>query len=189
MTSVLPDRKPAKDDRPSVTWHNIDKLMVPVPRPPVAQHPKLDAWRRRVAPMDYAFQPIVNVHTGVCFGFEALLRNFEASAFVSCRQFFDRVEADNMLFDVNLLLWEKAIQKFTRTTFDLGVKVFFNLDNRMFTGVDAIAEKHEEIALASGPRLIWICCGRSTSAFRPSPTANAGARGSMKLGCSRTRKT
>ncbi len=32
------------------------------------------SWKEIIATLDFAFQPIVNAHTGTCIGFEALLR-------------------------------------------------------------------------------------------------------------------
>ena len=38
-------------------------------------------WLDRISKVDFAFQPIVNVHTGVCYGYEALLRNYKEAGF------------------------------------------------------------------------------------------------------------
>ena len=35
-----------------------------------------ETWLSRIFNIvDYAFQPIVNIHSGICYGYEALLRN------------------------------------------------------------------------------------------------------------------
>jgi len=31
-----------------------------------------ERWSRIVSSLDYAFQPIVSIHTGICLGYEAL---------------------------------------------------------------------------------------------------------------------
>ena len=43
--------------------------------------------------LDIAFQPIVDIHSGRVFGFEALLRNVAATGFTSPVEFFDPMES------------------------------------------------------------------------------------------------
>ena len=50
---------------------------------------KDDEWINRLAKVDHAFQPVVNIHTGNTFGFEALLRCHSAAGFSSIDQLFD----------------------------------------------------------------------------------------------------
>lgn len=94
------------------------------------QHLDHSIWPARLARIDYAFQPIVNIHTGVCYGCEALLRNWEGAGIPSISRFFDQAYADGVLYSVDLALREKAIQKFARLEWKHQVKLFFNLDNR-----------------------------------------------------------
>ncbi|HDS16146.1 MAG TPA: EAL domain-containing protein [Proteobacteria bacterium] len=92
---------------------------------------KLDGkWQRAVSQIDYACQPIVNIYTGYCFGFEALLRNFEKAGFGSIQDFFDTAYNDDCLAEVDLLLREKALEKFAKIPFHQKIKIFYNLDNR-----------------------------------------------------------
>jgi len=56
-----------------------------------------EIWLSRIAQIDYAFQPIVNIHSGVCYGYEALLRNYEAAGFSSILDFFDAAYDDQFL--------------------------------------------------------------------------------------------
>ncbi|MBN2706792.1 MAG: GGDEF domain-containing protein [Deltaproteobacteria bacterium] len=92
---------------------------------------KLDRkWQRAVSQIDYACQPIVNIYTGYCFGFEALLRNFEKAGFGSIQAFFDTAYNDDCLAEVDLLLREKALAKFAQIPFHQKIKIFYNLDNR-----------------------------------------------------------
>lgn len=44
---------------------------------------RLRNWKQIVEKVDFAFQPIVNPHTGHIFGYEALLRRWEDSGFDS----------------------------------------------------------------------------------------------------------
>ncbi|MBF0201465.1 MAG: EAL domain-containing protein, partial [Desulfamplus sp.] len=51
----------------------------------------------RIEKIDYAFQPIVNIHTGNVFGFEALLRKHEEAGFFSIDDLFNQALEDNVL--------------------------------------------------------------------------------------------
>ncbi len=93
-------------------------------------------WPARLSRIDYAFQPIVNIHTGVCYGCEALLRNWEDTGIHSISRFFDQAYAEGALYGVDLALREKAIQKFARLEWKHRVKLFFNLDNRALDSED-----------------------------------------------------
>src|SRR5271154_4722197 len=94
-------------------------------------------WERRLAQLDHAFQPIVNVHTGLCYGYEALLRGTETAGFESIQAVFDTAHTDDVLPQVESLLWARAIEKFATLAHHRNVKLFCNADNR---GVIAHAE-------------------------------------------------
>jgi diguanylate cyclase (GGDEF)-like protein len=95
-----------------------------------------ESWLSRIFHIDYAFQPIVNIHSGICYGYEALLRNHEAAGFSSIADFFDAAYSDHVLYSVDLYLREKAISKFTQLEWKHQVKLFFNLDNRVLNSTD-----------------------------------------------------
>ncbi len=77
--------------------------------------------------MDYAFQPIVSIYWGVCLGYEALLRGWEAAGFASIQDVFDAAFAGQNLFHVELALREKAVRKFTEIRHRRKTKLFFNI--------------------------------------------------------------
>ncbi len=95
-----------------------------------------EIWLSRIAHIDYAFQPIVNIHSGVCYGYEALLRNYEAAGFSSIFELFDTAYHDHVLHAIDLQLREKAITKFSQLEWKNKVKLFFNLDNRVLNSAD-----------------------------------------------------
>lgn len=90
-----------------------------------------EQWARTVSSLDYAFQPIVSIHTGLCLGYEALLRNWNNGGFSGIQEVFDGAYEDGMLFQVELWLREKAIKKFTAIKGHHNMKLFFNIDNRV----------------------------------------------------------
>ncbi len=83
-------------------------------------------WDGRIAELDCAFQAIVNVHTGRCFGCEVLLRGAPVEEFGSIAALLDAGHAEGRLADVELAVRRAAARK--AGTCDL--TMFFNLDFR-----------------------------------------------------------
>lgn len=111
-------------------------------------------WQKCIPRLDYAFQPVVNIHSGVCFGYEALVRGVDAAGFASIADFFDQAHADRVLPMLHRSLLQKAIAKFSRIPWHEQVCLFYNLDNRLFNSddyeIDAIAEALETDGFARG---------------------------------------
>lgn len=98
-------------------------------------------WLRAIETIDFAFQPIVNIHTGACYGYEALLRNhMEATTILgveaSIGAIFDSAYLSGVLHQVDLALREKAVKKFAKIGWHRRMKLFFNLDNRVLSSSD-----------------------------------------------------
>ncbi len=92
-----------------------------------------EKWRAIVfGIIDYAFEPIVNIHTGATFGYEALMRNHQAAGFEMPYEFFESAYNEGVLYQVELMLRERAIEKFCRTGLQERLKLFLNVDNRVF---------------------------------------------------------
>ncbi len=85
----------------------------------------------KIRELDFAFQPIVDIHTREIYALEALLRNVEAIGFGSIHHFFDTAYRLGILYAVDLLLREKAIKKFAQLENYAAIKLFYNLDNRL----------------------------------------------------------
>jgi EAL domain-containing protein (putative c-di-GMP-specific phosphodiesterase class I)/GGDEF domain-containing protein len=79
----------------------------------------------------YAFQPIVSVHTGAAFGYEALLRGHEDAGFPSIGSLLDAAYTGPSAMEADYLLQEKAISAFGQFARDSGARLFYNLDNRL----------------------------------------------------------
>ena len=86
--------------------------------------------------LDIAFQPIVDIHSGELFGVEALLRGTDTLGFGSIESFFDRLFEENTLYTFDLALREKVIKKFCTIDSYKEIKLFYNLDNRLFGMAD-----------------------------------------------------
>lgn len=89
------------------------------------------SWASILTSLDFAFQPIVSVHSGECLGFECLLRGYDAADFSSIHSVFDRAHDEQVLYSVDLALREKAIAKFRSYIGHRVKKLFYNLDIRV----------------------------------------------------------
>ena len=84
-------------------------------------------WAR---PLDIAFQPIVDIHTGRVFGYEALIRNFEALGLASPGAFFDCCFENGHLAAMEEFVLAQAFAKFVKIEGHENLKLFVNLDGR-----------------------------------------------------------
>ena len=89
-------------------------------------------WQERLDVLDIAFQPILNINTGEIFAVEALLRNHLDAGFRSIFDVFDTTYKENVLYAFDLALREKTFKKFTQINNYDTMKLFYNLDNRLF---------------------------------------------------------
>ncbi|MEA2098877.1 MAG: GGDEF domain-containing protein [Campylobacterota bacterium] len=89
-------------------------------------------WIDKLDVLDIAFQPILNIHTGKLFAVEALLRNFQDIGFKSIFSLFDKVYKENLLYSFDIALREKTLIKFSKIKNYEDIKLFYNLDNRLF---------------------------------------------------------
>ncbi len=91
------------------------------------------AWQTAYETLSFAYQPIVNVHTGRVFGFEALLRDFREAGFDSIEAVFDKALDDGCLYNLDLMLRSKVIARFAELPNARQLKLFYNLDSRLFS--------------------------------------------------------
>jgi len=88
-------------------------------------------WEKILTNLDFAFQPIVNTITGKTYGVEALLRNVsEAGGFYSIINCFDEAFNQGVLYEFDLRLRQKAIEKYSYLDTN-SIQLFFNIDNRL----------------------------------------------------------
>lgn len=87
-------------------------------------------WKKCIEEIDYAFQPIVNAYSGQVFALEALMRNVNEAGFESIDALFDAAFNEKILFELEIKLRYKALEKFCQIGFHKDIKFFYNLDNR-----------------------------------------------------------
>ena len=96
----------------------------------------INKWEEALRQIDFAFQPIINLQTGITTAVEALLRNTEDTTFRSIDNFFNAAYNDGVLFSIDTILREKAISKFTKIPWNDHIKLFYNYDPRICTMPD-----------------------------------------------------
>ena len=116
-----------------------------------------EKWVALLENVDYAFQPIVDIYTGKTFGLEALIREYDSKDFATIDSLFDMAYSENMLYKIDILLREKAIEKFSKIEFCDKIKLFYNLDNRITSMPDFISGKTVDIASKFGIKKSNIC--------------------------------
>jgi diguanylate cyclase (GGDEF)-like protein len=79
----------------------------------------------------YALQPIVNIHTGGVYGYEALLRGVDKLGFADVEALFSQALADGLAGELELELRALAIAQFARLPNATRYRLFFNVDPRV----------------------------------------------------------
>lgn len=97
---------------------------------PVARVPLIERARETLR---YALQPIVNIHTGGVYGFEALLRGAAELGFDDIDALFVRAAQLGLTRDLDRHLRALAVAQFARLPNAARYRLFFNLDPRLLT--------------------------------------------------------
>jgi len=114
-------------------------------------------WQKILEIIDLAFQPILNIHTGKTFAVEALLRNHAEAGFDSIFSLFDAAFNEEVLYSFDLALREKTFTKFTLIEEFSNIKLFYNLDNRLFLMPDFSSGNTKSILKKFGIKKEHIC--------------------------------
>lgn len=102
-------------------------------------------WISYLRKIDFAFQPILNINTGILYGVEALFRNHKEIGFGTIFDIFDKAYEENILYSFDIALREKAFEKFKQIKDYQNIKLFYNLDNRILNLPDYTQGNTEKI--------------------------------------------
>ncbi|ODN70391.1 EAL domain-containing protein [Methylobrevis pamukkalensis] len=84
----------------------------------------------RLSGIRHAFQPIVDIHTGVVHAYEALLRGTMEGGYPTIASFFDAAYIRHELAEVELILASRAIETLGRLPGGGARRLFLNIDGR-----------------------------------------------------------
>ena len=116
-----------------------------------------EIWDEKVSRLYYAYQPIVNIHTGATLGFEALLRGWEDAGFKSIGDVFNRAYQETVLYSLDLHLRSLAVDRFYGNPGLSGLKLFYNLDNRVLEMPDYLPGNTQKLLKSSRLYTSNIC--------------------------------
>lgn len=88
-------------------------------------------WAEVLDVLDYAFQPIVQMRTGLCHGVEALLRGVQRTPFADPHDLLDAACVQGVLVEVECALHAKAVAAWRALDGWQGAKLFLNIDSRV----------------------------------------------------------
>lgn len=88
-------------------------------------------WKKLLHRLDFAFQPIIDIHSGSLYGCEALLRGTDKVGFASIDAFFESAYTEGTLCHIEPDLRKMAMRKFREAGLQTQALLFYNLDNRL----------------------------------------------------------
>lgn len=113
--------------------------------------------KKLVSASTFAFQPVVNLNTGIVYGYEALLRNFENRGYKEVFDIFDHAHKKEILPKLDLALFSKSIKFFKKINSYENARLFYNLDNRVLESPAYSFKKIDKIVAESGLNKENIC--------------------------------
>lgn len=107
--------------------------------------------------LTYEFQPVVNIHTGVTIGVEALLRGADRAGVASIPEFFDLLDQNGELQSAEPQLLQMALAGFRQISTSSIPRLFFNSDARAFeSSVESFVEASKSLSGEAGSLCIEI---------------------------------
>lgn len=96
-----------------------------------------------------AFQPIINLRSGLVFGFEALARIIGSTSFQNIGDLFPFAEKIGQLYPIETLCRRKAITS-SRNVLEPGEALFLNINPQVLTDPEFSSGKTKELLYAQG---------------------------------------
>ncbi len=128
--------------------------------PKIAVGDVQDAGREglpRLAGIRHAFQPIVDIHTGVVHAYEALIRGTAEAGFRSVFAYFDAAFESGEIVELELELARRAFEALHRLPFGASRRLFLNIDGRALEQPSFRVERILRLAEEAGVNPAAIC--------------------------------
>jgi len=110
-----------------------------------------------LAALDYALQPVVDIGTGVVYGYEAQIRNCDLVGARSADDLIDEAHAAGYLPELEARLVEKALERFASLKIAQGTKLYFKLDGRDLGEENDPRMALNELVTSAGLQVSQIC--------------------------------
>ncbi|CCG41296.1 bifunctional diguanylate cyclase/phosphodiesterase [Magnetospirillum molischianum] len=139
--------------------------------------------------LDVAFQAIVNIHSGQCFGHEVLVRGWERHGVDSAQDLLSAAAADGRLTELEIAIRALVADRAVGYPVLTGAALFLNLDPRAAADLDAVMDATRTLLQPGFAHIVTEISGLpegSGPAFYPPATMRR--RGGMvavdRFGCS-----
>jgi len=117
--------------------------------------------------LDVAFQAIVNIHSGQCFGHEALVRGWERLGYESIEALFDQAWRKGTLVDLELAIRARIAALAPDSAVLTAGTLFLNLDPRIMSGLNAVMEASHSLLHAGFAAIVTEITGFADMAAPP----------------------
>jgi diguanylate cyclase (GGDEF)-like protein len=107
--------------------------------------------------LDYALQPVVDIGTGVVYGYEAQIRNCDLVGAQSPDELIDFAHAEGYLPQLEAQLLVKAMKRFGNLKIAQGTKLYFKLDGRDLGHDDDPRMRLGKLVAEAGLQVNQIC--------------------------------
>ncbi|TYC65159.1 EAL domain-containing protein [Stappia sp. BW2] len=107
--------------------------------------------------LDYALQPVVDIGTGVVYGYEAQIRNCDLLGAQSADELIDFAFAEGYLPQLEAHLLVKAMKRFGNLKIAQGTKLYFKLDGRNLGHDDDPRMRLGKLVAEAGLQVNQIC--------------------------------
>ncbi|GAB4510880.1 MAG: GGDEF domain-containing protein [Roseibium sp.] len=107
--------------------------------------------------IDYALQPVVDIGTGVVYGYEAQIRNSDLAGIRSADALMDDAHARGRLPQLESELFGKALMRFADLKIAQGTKLYFKLDGRDLGQANDPRMRLADLVASAGLQVNQIC--------------------------------
>jgi diguanylate cyclase (GGDEF)-like protein len=114
-------------------------------------------WDMIISKLRFGYKPIVNIHSGIVHGFEAVVVNSQDLGFTAMSNLLDRAHRDFVLTYVELQLRKKAAMSFLHHGMYENIKIFYRFDRRILSMPDINSEFMSSLARSVNTLSDMIC--------------------------------